>query len=513
MANEKQSLFEKIKGGFGYILKPEILQKLQEPFELSSKPETTEFKEPKIDVQNVDAIVSSGYFLTQFVDEKSSLSTINELIIKYRLSSSLAYINQAINEIVNESVIRDEVENVVIQFNEKSAKIGDTLKKKITEEFYNILDLLNWDDDGDELFRKWYIDGRLLIQVVLEPKNLKKGIVELKTMSPLFLKRVFDKDKKEYYYIYDTRELQNSSNQQILGKIPDELVILTPSGLYEGEKRTPVSWIHYALRDINRLDILEDHMLIYRIVRSPERRVFYIDVGNMPPKQAEMYMQKVINSYKQKKTLDDTTGFLAPKTKHPSILEDFFLMRRNGKGTEIDTLPSVGGLESIEDLKYFQNKALQAMNVPFSRLNFDDRQENVSMSLTNNDITREELKFLKFITRLQGKFSILFLQLLRKQLIYKNIIKPEEWKEIKRKINFKWKQDSVFVEAKKLNNLQARLNILRDVQEYQGTYFSSDYIWKQILGMSDKEIDQMKIQIQADKAIIDNNDVNIQPKY
>jgi hypothetical protein len=274
------------------------------------------------------------------------------------------------------------------------------------------------------------------------------------------------------------------------------------SGLYEGERRISVSWLHPAMRDINRLDIIEDHMLIYRIVRSPERRVFYIDVGNMPPKQAEMYMQKVINSYKQKKVLDDTTGFLSPKTRHASILEDFFLMRRGDadRGTQIETLPSVGGLDEIKDLTYFMKKAYAALRIPSNRMTFyGDRTEN-NINLTSSEITRDEVKFYRYIRKLQSKFSKMFGYLLRKQLIYKGIIKPDEWNRIRRKLEFRWKSDALFIETKRLANLGQRLTALRDIKEHEGTYYSREYIRKRVLNQIDQEINDIENQIAEEKA-------------
>jgi len=511
MSKENPNLFESavavigsVGAKFGYIFKPEIMQKIEKPFEpIQTKKETTEFGSPG-EVRDADVITSSSYFLTKFVDSKDDITMINELVIKYRKSASLSYVREAIEEIVNESIVQDDEGDdcVSISFNDRADKLPDSLKAKMKEEFANLLDIMNFDDEGDELFTQWYIDGRLFLQIVIDPKNTKQGILKIKPMSPLFLKRFYDKDKRDYYYIYDTKDLGDEYGRPVFGKIPDELVVYVTSGLYEGERRISISWLHPALRDINRLDIIEDHMLIYRIVRSPERRVFYIDVGAMPPKQAEMYMNKVINSYKQKKVLDDTTGFLSPKTKHASILEDFFLMRRgDDKGTKIEQLQSVGGLDEIKDLTYFMKKAYSALRIPSARMSFyGDKEERGTINVTANEITRDEIKFYRFIRKLQLKFSKMFMMLLRKQLILKNLIKPDEWNRIRRKIEFHWKTDAMFIEAKRLANINNRLNALRDIKEHEGVYFSRAYIRKKVLNFTEQEVEEMENEMESEKA-------------
>ena len=326
-------------------------------------------------------------------------------------------------------------------------------------------------------------------------------------MSPLNLKRVHDEKEKKNYWIYDNKKMKmQDGTTDAMALIPDDLVIFTPSGVYSGESRVPISWLHTAIRDINRLDTLEDHFLIYRIVRSPERRVFYIDPGNLPAKKAEQYLKQVISTYKSKKTFNESNGTIMNRNQHPSMLEDFFLLRRNGKGTEIDSVGSVGGIESIEDLLYFQQKATRALNVPFSRMNNEDRQSSPSAAVTGNEITREELKFSKFIFKLQGKFNVLFFELLRRQLVYKNIITADEWKPLKRKIKFVYKSDSQFADTKRIKGFEQKINILRDVEEYEGKWFTRKDIYTKILGLTDEEIKKHENEVQEEKTKYGNDE-------
>jgi len=492
-------------GGFRYFLQPDVVKDIQEPFKEKPAKNTTEFGSETNDVKDVDVSISdsiSGYFNTNFKLDRDPLNNVNDLIVRYRKVSELSYVNDAIDEIVCEAIIRetDGSNPVSIDFNDKSDPIKDDIKGKIVEEFANILDLLDFDDQGQDYFRQWYIDGRLLFQIVLkkDEKGIEKGIQKIKLMSPLYLKRFYDEKAQAYFYIYDDKQMKNSKNVDVIGLIPDELVVFTPSGKYETEKKVPLSFLHTAVKDIQRLDTLEDHMLIYRISRAPERRVFYVDPGNLPPKKAEEYLQKIISTYRQKKVWDDNEGTLSAKVKHPSMIEDFFLLRRNGKATEIDTLAGGDALSQIEDLHYFNKKAMASLKVPFSRLNNEDRQMGVSP--TGNDITREEMKFHRYIMYLRYKFNVAFFELLRKQLLMKGIIEPNEWTSVKRKLVFKYKTDTQFIEAKKLQTMESRMAVLRDAIDYKDDYFSKKYIQKNILQFTTEEIEEIDNEIMEDKA-------------
>jgi hypothetical protein len=499
------TLLEKIT----YAFEPSFVKKLEDPLISKNKPETTEFgKHEDSDMLDVDVVSASSYS-SLFQLERADDQTLNDLIKRYRTCSRLSYVEMAIDEIVNEAIFKDDMpENpVAIAFNDPEKKLAEKLMDRIIQEFEEILDLTDFDDKGDDYFRQWYIDGRLLVQTKLEKKDLKKGIVGVKIMSPLNLKRIYDKEEKRMYYIYyDPGKTDGSGVLQKDYVIPDELVAFVPSGMYDADKKIPLSYLHSAIKDINRLDTLEDHFLIYRIVRSPERRVFYVDVGNLPPKKAEEYLKQIINTYKQTKIFDPTTGTLVSRNQHPSMLEDFFLLRRNGKGTEIDTLPSAGSLGDIEDLHFFNKKACQALKVPYSRMNTEDRQKNSVTIVTNSEITREELKFSKFVAKLRSKFNVFFFELLRRQLLYKEVIKPNEWPSIKRKLKFIYRTDSQFASAKRLEQEKQRLEILRDMDEFVGKWFTRNDVHKQVFSRTDKEISEFEQRIDEESAKYQDKD-------
>jgi hypothetical protein len=511
MANEeKKSIYENIL----YYLKPSSVEKIEKPLTDKNKyKNSTEFGNLAADIPDVDVVSASSYN-SIFQMDTSNSNNINDTIKRYRNIAEIGYVDQAISEIVNQAIFRDTItqELIKLNFNDKHNKISEKLRGKIIEEFDNILDILDFDDQGDAFFKQWYIDGRLLLQVIFDENNIKAGIKKVKLMSPLNVKRHLDVKEKKTFWVYeDDPDQRTSANAGVNGvgenqndmkyatTIPDELVIFVPSGKYSLDGRVPLSYLHIALRDISRLDTLEDHFLIYRIVRSPERRVFYIDPGNIPPKKAESYLKQIMNTYKQNKVFNDKEGTIESKNQHPSMLEDFFLLRRNGKGTEIDTVGSAGGLGEIEDLFYFQKKALASMRVPFSRLNSDDRQTTSVISQTANEITREELKFSKFIDELRRKFNTLFFQLLKRQLIYKNIISLKDWDSIKRKLTFVYPSDTKFAQAKRLSNLSQQMEVLRDIKEYQGSYYTHDDIFKEVRGFTDDDIKNHLIKIQEEK--------------
>jgi hypothetical protein len=509
-----QDLTENIR----YLIEPQVVQKLQKPMdyddEFKKSAKTTEFGSPRDDdLLDVDAFSSSNFY-TVYQADRPDDKTVNDLILKYRRMGQISYVQKAINEVVGECIFKDNLSGnqVAVDFNDPQNKLSDKVKERIIEEFDGLLDIMDFDDRGDDFFRQWYIDGRLLVQVILDKKNTAKGIEKTKIMSPLFLKRNYDVKSNTYYYVYETDSVKtNPYGQDTSGSkqemIPDELVIFVSSGLYESEKKIPISFIHPAMKEINRLDTLEDHWLIYRIVRAPERRVFYVDPGNLPPKKAKELLNNVIATYKQKKLYDESTGTLRSRQQHPSILEDFFLLRRNGKGTEIDTIPGGGqGLGDVEELKYFEMKAARALNVPYSRLNSEDRAGSPSVALTGNEITREEIQFEKFVNKLRGRFNVLFKELLKKQLIYKKVIDINEWDSIKRKIKFVYKSDAQFAQAKRIQSLQNKLDILRDAEEYVGKYLTRKMIHKDIFGRTDDEIKKLESQVEVEKSKYSDDD-------
>ena len=463
---------------------------------------TTEFgKDDNIKDVDVyrDNISGSGYFSEGF-NTKDQMRDIDQLMRLYEAVSQLSLPFDSINEINNEAILVNDRDRISIDFEDYKKELDDNLKEKISHEFYSLLDVMNFDDEAHDWFRQWFIQGRLLVQIVLNEDKPKDGIQKFKIMSPYNLKRYYSKRDEKFYYIYKKDNVANYSidEDNSGAKIPDDLILFIPSGLYLSyEKKIPISFLHPAIKAIQRLDILEDHVLIYRISRAPERRVFYIDPGDIPPKKAELYLQKIISKYKQKQMWDTTNGVLTSKAKHPSMVEDFFLLRRNGKNTEIDTLPSGGALSDIEDLHYFKRDAVRSLRVPFSRLNYEDRQNNVTY---NADITREEVQFSNYIKLLTGKFSVLFKKALKKQLVLKGIISEEDWSMVSRKLIFNFKRNSQYNDLLELQNLETRLSLLRDANDAKDDgYLSVDYIKKNILGFSEEQIREIEREKQQEE--------------
>jgi hypothetical protein len=509
-----------LKENIEYYLKPETVAKLEKPFDDYDEKDkgriknSTEIATDAIDKLDVDVVSASSYSSLLQVNSMEAYN-INDLIQTYRKTSELGFVNEAIWEIVNGAIYKEDHNQnpISLAFNDPQNKLKENIKEKILNEFEYLLDILDFDDTADEYFRRWYIDGRLIIQLVYDEKKIDEGIKKVKLMSPLFLKRHEDKKTGKKYWVYDNSDIKSKTNSNTYQEmtetavvIPDELLIMVPSGIYDRDMRFPISYLHYAQRDINRLDTLEDHFLIYRVVRAPERRVFYIDPGNLPPKKAEEYLRQVMNTYAQKKVYDDANGTLVSKNKHPSILEDFFLLRRNGKGTEIDTLAGGGDLGSIDDLHYFKTKAYKALNVPMGRMSEDGKDNTPVVNQTANEITREELKFSKYIDRLRTKFNYLFKQLLKTQLIRKKIISKHEWDDIRRKLVFNYKSDTQFVQAKRLNLLQQKLEIVRDAEEYSGKWLSKRDIHKLVFDRSDEDIKKFYKGIEEERTLYPDDD-------
>lgn len=517
------NLFESFVNFFRdrFYLPTEEVKKIEEPFMVSKDTKTTEFGS-EWDIKDTQVVSASRYVTPygNYYYGDSSTRSITDLILRYRDVSMLSYVSDAIDEIVNEmSVYDDQPEDpIFLDFNDPQKKISDTLRKSLTDEFANVMDLLNFDDEGNDYIRQWYVEGRLVFQIVIDLENLKSGIQKIKPMSSMYLGRKFDQENGKFYWEYETNYKDPVSGQDVdtmwkdrdikFRLIPDELMVYVPSGLYVREPTTDkvssISYLHPAMRDIYRLDVLEEHVIIFRLVRAPERRVFYIDSMDLPPKKAEEYLRQIINSYRQKKVFDSDQVLSGVRTKSPSLVEDIFLLRRNEKGTEVQTLPG-GTLGDLGDLSYFRQRVANALKVPYSRMSIEDSKTMVNrLSPTANEITAEELKFMKFIKRLQGKFSVLFHKLLFRQLVYKNVIRPEEWPDIKRKLKFVWKSDAMFSEAKRVKNLSDKLGLLGATVAYEGTYFSRQYIQKKVLGMSDEEIARIETEMQEEKSKFKN---------
>ena len=421
--------------------------------------------------------------------------------------------DMAIDEIVNEAITHD-VDGKVMDINLDNLKQPETIKKKIIEEFDNIQKMLNFSNLADDLFKRWYIDGRIYYHVIVNDTSPKEGIKELRYIDPRKIRKVRevqkDRDSKTgaqiiksvaEYYIYNdrgtaTQSFTSSTNQGL--RIAPESIINVNSGLMDAKNTFVISYLHKAIKALNQLRMIEDAVVIYRLSRAPERRIFYIDVGNLPKGKAEQYMRSIMTQYRNKLVYDANTGELRDERKHLSMLEDFWLPRREGgKGTEITTLPAGQNLGQMEDVEYFQKKLLQSLNVPISRL--DPQQGAGIMGIgKTTEVTRDEVKFSKFIARLRNKFSRIFDDALRVQLALKGICTTEEWDEFKESIYYDFKKDNNFVEMREAELIRERVLTATQLDPFIGKYYSSKWVKKNVLRMTDEEIEEMEKEIEEE---------------
>ena len=386
----------------------------------------------------------------------------------------------------------------------------EKIKRLIRKEFDNVLSLLEFEQKGHDIFRRWYVDGRIFFHKVIDPKNPKKGVSTLRYIDATKIRKVrevkkekdqatgVDKIKKiEEYYIYNEKGLHSAGYggaQQGI-RIAGDAITYCPSGVVDQNSGKVLSYLHKAIKPVNQLRMIEDALVIYRISRAPERRIFYIDVGNLPKIKAEQYLKDVMNRYRNKLVYDASTGEIRDDRNHMSMLEDFWLPRREGgRGTEITTLPGGSNLGEIDDIQYFQKKLYRSLNVPISRLESES-----SFSLgRSTDITRDELKFTKFIQKLRKKFVHLFTDVLKTQLLLKSIISLEDWDIMKEHIQYDFLKDGHFAELKEAELLNDRISTLQNVEAYIGTFFSKEYVLKHVLRMNDAEIADMRDQIASE---------------
>ena len=468
----------------------EILKKKQE--ELKS------VVQPDNDDGAVNLSSNAAAYYSQVVDMDTNIKNENELIKRYREISLFPEVDEAITEIVNEAISYDE-DHESVKLDLSKLKLSDSIKAKINDEFHTVLELLNFKEKGYEIFHKWYVDGRLYYLINLDPQSPRKGIQSLQKIDARKIRKVrnIEKgvDKKtgleviqkiDEYFIYNEKGIGGSTANGI--KLSLDSVVYVPSGFIDENTNIVLSYLHKAIKPANQLKMMEDAVVIYRISRAPERRIFYIDVGNLPKVKAEQYVTDIMNKYRSKVVYDANTGEVRDDRKFMSMLEDFWMPRREGgKGTEITTLPGGQNLGQMEDVDYFKQKLYQSLNVPISRL-----QPNQNFSLgRSNEVTRDELKFMKFIDRLRNKFSVLILDCLRIQLIAKNIIVPEDWDKIKNYLNIKWTVDNNFTELKQTELYQNRFAALQLVDPYVGKWFSPQWVQKNILKFTEEEIEQI----------------------
>ncbi len=424
-----------------------------------------------------------------------------QLIMKYRGNAMHPEVDAAIEDIVNESITGSEMSQT-LELNLDEVQAPDRVKKLIKEEFDNIYAMLNFKELGHDIFRRWYIDGRLYHHLVVNEDRPKDGIQEIRPMDSAKMRKVkkvkYKKDpitgakiveKTEEFFIYQEKPGQSTSGI----KMTNDSVSYVTSGLLTEDRKKIVSHIHKALKPINQLRMMEDALVIYRLARAPERRIFYIDVGNLPRGKSEQYMKDIMAKYRNKLVYDAKTGEIRDDRKHQSLLEDFWLPRREGgRGTEITTLPGGENLGQIEDIVYFQKRMYRSLNVPISRMDTEAVQGFLGRS---TEVNRDELKFQKFIDRLRMRFSHLFYGILKKQLIMKGVITEEDWEEWKNDITVDYVKDNHFAELRDAEMLRERLQSMDMIQQYVGEYFSKEWVQKNVLMLDDETIEQMKKDI------------------
>ena len=472
----------------------------------SKQPELPSFV-PNTDEDGVGVISTGGHF-GQYVDlDGDSAKNEVDLILKYRDIASHPECDAAVEDIVNEAIVGDNKSAPIEIIMDEMDNASDQVKNAIKEEFENIISLLRFNSYSHDIFRKWYVDGRLPYHIIIDNKNPKKGIQELRYIDPTKLRKIKevekDKDpktgaeiikKSEEYFLFQDAKMQSAD--QGLKIHPDSIAYCT-SGMLDPSRKRILSFLHKAIKPVNQLRMMEDSLVIYRISRAPERRIFYIDVGNLPKGKAEEYLKNIMGQYRNKLVYDAKTGDIKDDRKHMSMLEDFFLPRREGgRGTEISTLPGGENLGQIDDIIYFQKKLYKSLNVPANRL----EQESGFNLGRSTEITRDEVKFKKFLDRLRKRFSDLFLQLLKTQLMLKGIITKEDWLKWKEDIYFDFIEDNYFSELKEAEIIRERFEMLAQMDEYVGKYVSNQWIRKNILRQNDDEIAEIQKQIESEKA-------------
>lgn len=478
-------------------------------FEIKKAPSEDPAKKPSIvparDDDGAGYVSASGLHYGQYLNIDGDDSKDNyQLMMQYRGVAMHPEVDMAIEEIVNESITISDNE-MIVDINTDGIDISDSIKKQIKEEFDNIYGMLDFSDYGHDIFRRWYVDGRLFHHLVVNESNLKAGIQEIRPIDASRMRKVkqiktkTDQatgakliEKVDEYYIYQEKPGAMKTSGV---KLTEDAVSYVTSGLLNEDRKKIVSYLHKALKPINQLRMMEDALVIYRLARAPERRMFYIDVGNLPTGKAEQYMKDIMTRYRNKLVYDAKTGEIRDDRKHQALLEDFWLPRREGgRGTEVSSLPGGQNLGEIEDIVYFQKKMYRALNVPINRL-----EQEAQFSLgRSSEITRDELKFQKFVDRLRRRFSHLFMGILKKQLILKGIITEEDWNNWKSDLVVTYAMDNHFSELKDAEILREKLQSLDQVQNYVGEYFSKEWVMKNILHFNDEDIENMQKEISGE---------------
>ena len=477
-------------------------------FEIKRAKKKEEEKAPSIvpprDDEGGSYATASGSHYGQYLNLGDDDSKDNyQLIMKYRGNAMHPEVDMAIEDIVNESITGSQLEQT-LDINLEDVDAPDRIKKVIKEEFDSIYGMLNFKELGHDIFRRWYIDGRMFHHLIINEAQPKEGIVEIRPIDAAKMRKVKKVKKKkdpvtganvvestEEFFIY--QEKPGSSTSGV--KMTSDSVSYVTSGLLSEDRRKIISFLHKALKPINQLRMMEDALVIYRLARAPERRIFYIDVGNLPRGKAEQYLKDIMAKYRNKLVYDAKTGDIRDDRKHMSLLEDFWLPRREGgTGTSIETLPGGENLGQIEDVIFFQKKVYRALNVPINRL-----EQEAQFSLgRSTEVNRDELKFQKFIDRLRMRFAHLFYGILKKQLILKGIITEEDWNNWKNDITVDYIRDNHFTELRDMEVLRERLQTMDMVQQYVGEYYSKEWIQKNVLMLSDEDVEKMNKEIQGE---------------
>ena len=460
---------------------------------------------PNTDEDGTGVITTGGHFGAYLDLDGDKAKNEVDLIYKYRDIASQPECDAAIEDIINESIVGDNDEAPINLILDK-LEISDKIKESVKNEFETILKLLNFNSYAHDIFRKWYVDGRLPYHIIIDNKSPKNGIKELRYIDPTKLRKVKEveeeqdpktgakiiKKEEEYFLFQDTK--MSSAGQGL--KIHPDAICYATSGMLSPDRKRILSYLHKAIKPVNQLRMMEDSLVIYRISRAPERRIFYIDVGNLPKGKAEEYLKGIMSQYRNKLVYDAKTGDIKDDRKHMSMMEDFFLPRREGgRGTEISTLPGGENLGQIDDIVYFQRRLYKSLNVPISRL----EQEQQFTLGRSTEISRDEIKFKKFIDRLRKRFTDMFNQLLRTQLVLKGIITQQDWEDWKTYIAYDFIEDNYFSELKESEMMRERFDMLGTVDEYAGKYVSIEWIAKNVLKMDEDSMKEMEDQIKAEK--------------
>jgi len=463
---------------------------------------------PPTDEDGAGYVTAAGAHYGHYIDiDNNDYAKDNvQMIRRYRGLSMHPEVDAAIEEIVNEAISTSELKSSLSLNMDQVEGVSEQIEKSIKQEFEHIVSMLNFNDHGHDMFKRYYIDGRMVHHLVVNEDNPKEGIQEIRAIDAAKIRKVKQvKSKKDpvtgakiienvdEFFIYEEKPGQQASGV----KLTLDSVSYVTSGLLDESRKKVVSHLHKAMKPINQLRMMEDSLVIYRLARAPERRIFYIDIGNLPRGKAEEYMKNIQTKYRNKLVYDASTGAIRDDRKHMSMLEDFWLPRREGgRGTEISTLPGGENLGQIDDIIYFQKRMYRSLNVPINRL---EQEQQFSLGRTT-EINRDEIKFQKFIDRLRRRFSTLFLNTLSKQLILKGIVTQEDWDNWKNDIMVDFIRDNHFTEMRDTEIMRERLQTMDMIQQYVGEFYSKEWVMKNVLMLDDEEIEKMKEQIQDEMA-------------